>query len=158
MEKSSKVEQNSSQKNSQKSGQKKANGSLAANREPHIIKAPVRYGFEEMANYALSIGTYDPYNFREDINSPESDEWMGAVTEEAESLSKNQTWDLTTLPKGKKSYWPQVDFQEKGRSLQQGAIKVQGETCSKRGLTEGEWLTTTRFSPLLYDTPRFELC
>ncbi|KAL1199975.1 Retrovirus-related Pol polyprotein from transposon TNT 1-94 [Cardamine amara subsp. amara] len=55
VEKSSKVEQKSGQKNRQKSGQKKANGSLAANREPRIIKAPVRYGFEEMAMHSQLV-------------------------------------------------------------------------------------------------------
>lgn len=85
-----------------KSSQKKASGSLAAERIRHETRTPIRYGFRNMANYAILIGTYDHFNFGEAINSLESDEWMDAMTKETESLSKNQTWDLISLPKGKK--------------------------------------------------------
>uniref|UniRef100_A0A2N9J7Q6 Reverse transcriptase Ty1/copia-type domain-containing protein n=1 Tax=Fagus sylvatica TaxID=28930 RepID=A0A2N9J7Q6_FAGSY len=43
-------------------------------------------------------------HFKEAIESSEKDKWMEAMVEENESLSKNKTWELTELPKGKKSY------------------------------------------------------
>lgn len=77
--------------------------SLVATKVKHVIKPPVKYGYEDMASYALMVGTNDPSNYREAISGPEMEGWMGAMTEETLSLSKNQTWDLTPLPKGKKT-------------------------------------------------------
>lgn len=62
----------------------------------------MRYGFKEMANYALFIGTNDSSNFHEAINSPKSEEYMGIMKNDTKSLSTNQTWDLVSLPMGKK--------------------------------------------------------
>src|ERR1044072_582813 len=76
---------------------------LACDREPRHIQPPVRFGFEEIAAYALLTSSGDPSTFREALNSPEKDRWMGAMQEEMESLKKNETWDLVPLPKGKKA-------------------------------------------------------
>ena len=42
---------------------------------------------------------YEPQVFKEAKGRPE---WEKAMEAEHESLMKNQTWDLTTLPSGKK--------------------------------------------------------
>ncbi|MCI81149.1 ABC transporter C family member 13-like, partial [Trifolium medium] len=35
--------------------------------------------------------------------SQEKERWMGAMMEEMKSLQKNQTWELVSLPKGKRA-------------------------------------------------------
>jgi transposase InsO family protein len=76
---------------------------LARDREHRSIKPPQRYGFEDLAAYALLTSSGDPSTFREAISSQEKDKWMGAMMEEMESLKKNQTWELVQLPKGKRA-------------------------------------------------------
>ncbi|KAL1201123.1 Retrovirus-related Pol polyprotein from transposon TNT 1-94 [Cardamine amara subsp. amara] len=147
-----KVEQKSAQKSGQKSSQKKESGSLAANRIQRNIRAPVRYVFEEMANYALSIGTYDPYNFREAISSSESDEWMGAMTEERESLSKNQTWDLVSLPMGKKPIGCKWVFKKKYGVSDKEPLKFKARLVAK-GYSQKEGVDYDEiFSPVVRHT------
>ncbi|KAL8142902.1 hypothetical protein V2J09_015934 [Rumex salicifolius] len=75
---------------------------MAANRERRVINPPVRFGYKDMVNYALVVGTDDPSIIQEAISSQEKEGWMGAMIEENKSLSKNQTWELVPLPKGKK--------------------------------------------------------
>src|ERR1044072_588767 len=75
---------------------------LVRDRAPRQIQPPVRYGFEELGAYALLTCSGDPSTFREALNSPETDRWMGAMQKEMESLKKNETWDLVPLPKGKR--------------------------------------------------------
>lgn len=74
---------------------------LARDRGRRHIKPPERYGFEDMASVALHISSGDPCNFQEAINSPEKEQWMGAMMEEMESLHKNQTWELVSLSQDK---------------------------------------------------------
>uniref|UniRef100_A0A2N9I2A4 Reverse transcriptase Ty1/copia-type domain-containing protein n=1 Tax=Fagus sylvatica TaxID=28930 RepID=A0A2N9I2A4_FAGSY len=66
------------------------------------MSTPVRYGFDNLVSYALITSSEDPSTFQEAIDSSEKDKWMEAMVEEMESLSKNKTWELTELPKGKK--------------------------------------------------------
>ena len=75
--------------------------SLASGRGRCITRAPVKYDFEEMANYALVIGGDDPSNFREAIHSQEKEGWVGAMAEEMESLHKNRTWELFFFLRGR---------------------------------------------------------
>jgi hypothetical protein len=65
-------------------------------------RPPVRYDFEDVVSYALLTSSEDPFTFQEAIESSENDKWMEAMVEENESLSKNKTWELKKLPKGKK--------------------------------------------------------
>ena len=44
-----------------------------------------------------------PSTFREAEISSESKMWKEAMNEEMKSLYKNDTWELTRLPKGKKA-------------------------------------------------------
>ena len=43
----------------------------------------------------------EPRNYQEALTSAESDEWIKAMNVEMQSLNKNKTWTLTTLPEGK---------------------------------------------------------
>src|ERR1044072_6092998 len=70
---------------------------LVRDRAPRQIQPLVRYGFEELVAYALLTSSRDPSTFREAINIPEKDRWMGAMQEEMEPLKKNETWDLVSL-------------------------------------------------------------
>ena len=52
-------------------------------------------------NFALNISaTSVPANIHEALRSSE---WKNAVLEELKALQKNNTWDITELPKGKKT-------------------------------------------------------
>ena len=53
----------------------------------------------------------EPSTYQEAIRSTESAQWMAAMSEELESLHKNQTWELV---KGEKNCWLQVGLQEEG--------------------------------------------
>ena len=87
----------------QKEAQRGTDESLASRRPKHATKAPVRFGFEDMINYALMVEMDDPTSYREAINSDEREEWIGFMTEEVESLDKKKTWDLVELPEGKRA-------------------------------------------------------
>ncbi|GAU47849.1 hypothetical protein TSUD_404260 [Trifolium subterraneum] len=75
---------------------------LVRDRERRSVKPPERYGYEDLAAYALLTSSGDPSTFREAMASQEKERWMGAMMEEMESLQKNQTWELVQLPKGKR--------------------------------------------------------
>lgn len=87
----------------QKEVQRGITESLASRRPKRATKAPMRFGFEDMANYALMVEMDDPTSYREAINSDKREEWIGSMTEEAESLDKNKAWDLVELPEGKRA-------------------------------------------------------
>ena len=80
--------------------------SLTRDRERRQIKPPQRYGHADIVSFALSIAedieTQDPTTYHEAISSGESAQWITAMTEEMESLHKNQTWKLVKPPEGHK--------------------------------------------------------
>ncbi|KAG8492742.1 hypothetical protein CXB51_010463 [Gossypium anomalum] len=54
--------------------------------------------------YALPIADDDvPSTYTEAISNPDGVKWKQAMNEEMQSLHKNRTWELVTLPKGKKA-------------------------------------------------------
>lgn len=59
-----------------------------------------------MVSFALSVAkdieAQDPITYNEAISSNESAEWIAAMSEEIESLHKNQTWELVKRPKRQK--------------------------------------------------------
>ncbi|KAH9698452.1 Integrase catalytic domain-containing protein [Citrus sinensis] len=60
--------------------------------------------FVDMVAYALPIVNDDvPSTYREAVSNPESIQWKKAMNEEMQSLQKNETWELVTLPKEKKA-------------------------------------------------------
>jgi hypothetical protein len=44
----------------------------------------------------------DPANFAKAMESHDAEQWLKAMHEELYSISKNEVWDLTELPTGKK--------------------------------------------------------
>ncbi|CAL9224779.1 unnamed protein product, partial [Arabidopsis halleri] len=114
-----------------KSNQTHVDGSLVTTKVKCVIKPPVRYVYEDMASYALMVDTYDPSNYREAISGPEKEGWMGAMTEETLSLSKNQTWDLTPLPKGKKMIGCKWVFKKKTGVSEKEAVTFKARLVAK---------------------------
>lgn len=72
--------------------------SIATSKPKRNIRKPARY--TDMVAYALPITGDDiPYNYREAVQSMESDKWKMAMDEKMRSLYQNQTWKLVPLPK-----------------------------------------------------------
>ena len=58
--------------------------------------------FVDMVAYALPIVDNDvPSTYKEAISRLKSVQWKLAMDEEMQSLHKNRTWELVTLPKEK---------------------------------------------------------
>lgn len=78
---------------------------IAANRQRRQIKSLVRYGYTNIA-YALIVGDKmerdELSSYSEVMASSESLQWLGAMSEEMESLHRNQTWELVKVPKSPK--------------------------------------------------------
>ncbi|KAH9698403.1 hypothetical protein KPL71_024000 [Citrus sinensis] len=76
--------------------------SIAYRRPRREIRRPAR--FVDTVAYALPIVNDDvPSTYKEAISNPESIQWKKAMNEEMQSLHKNETWELVTLPKEKKA-------------------------------------------------------
>uniref|UniRef100_A0A2N9EZR3 CCHC-type domain-containing protein n=1 Tax=Fagus sylvatica TaxID=28930 RepID=A0A2N9EZR3_FAGSY len=69
---------------------------------------------------------------RKAIESSEKDKWMEAMVEENESLSKNKTWELTELPKGKKPIGCKWVFKKK-----EAVSEKEGERFKARLVAKG---------------------
>uniref|UniRef100_A0A2N9G262 CCHC-type domain-containing protein n=1 Tax=Fagus sylvatica TaxID=28930 RepID=A0A2N9G262_FAGSY len=100
--------------------------STRSDRPKRNKRPPVRYGFEDLVSYALLTSSEDPSTFQEAIESSEKDKWMEAMVEENESLSKNKTWELTELPKGKKPIGCKWVFKKKEAVSEKEGGKIQG--------------------------------
>ncbi|KAG8499730.1 hypothetical protein CXB51_006318 [Gossypium anomalum] len=76
--------------------------SIAYLRPRREIRIPAR--FDDMVAYALLIADDDvPSTYTEARSNPDDVKWKQAMNEEMQSLHKNRTWELVTLPKGKKA-------------------------------------------------------
>ncbi|KAK2574720.1 hypothetical protein KPH14_012971, partial [Odynerus spinipes] len=60
---------------------------------------PLRYG--EVANKTVASEADEPRNIDEALNGQFKHEWRKAIENELLAMNKNQTWELTDLPKGK---------------------------------------------------------
>uniref|UniRef100_A0A2N9EPJ3 CCHC-type domain-containing protein n=1 Tax=Fagus sylvatica TaxID=28930 RepID=A0A2N9EPJ3_FAGSY len=106
--------------------------STRSDRPKRNKRPPVRYGFEDLVSYALLTSSEDPSTFQEAIESSEKDKWMEAMVEENESLSKNKTWELTELPKGKKPIGCKWVFKKK-----EAVSEKEGERFKARLVANG---------------------
>ncbi|KAG8479437.1 hypothetical protein CXB51_029202 [Gossypium anomalum] len=80
----------------------KQQDSIAYRRPRREICKPAR--FDDIVAYALPIEDNDvPSTYTEAISNPDGVKWKQAINEEMQSLHKNKTWELVTLPKGKKA-------------------------------------------------------
>ncbi|KAG8484966.1 hypothetical protein CXB51_021384 [Gossypium anomalum] len=76
--------------------------SIAYRRPRREIRKPAR--FDDIVAYALPIADDDvPSTYTEAMSNPDGVKWKQAMNEEMQSLHKNRTWELVTLPKGKKA-------------------------------------------------------
>ncbi|KAK1433709.1 hypothetical protein QVD17_10624 [Tagetes erecta] len=78
--------------------------------DQYVVEGKVKYGIEKVVNYSnLSPENYcfvtnlnkssQPKNFKEASNDPN---WINAMNVEMQALLKNNTWELSDLPKGRK--------------------------------------------------------
>lgn len=96
------------------------NDSITSGRARRNIKPPLRYGFEELASYALAIAetvdVQEPLSFSEAMANKDSAKWHAAMEEEMQSLLKNQKWELVRPPFGKKIVDCKSSLQVQGRN------------------------------------------
>ena len=86
---------------------------VAALRQEQIIlagprnrRAPVRWIEESTTPYyagMASVGDFEPNTLKEALTSPQAEKWKEAMEDEMQSLEKNKTWTLTTLPAGRQA-------------------------------------------------------
>ena len=82
------AESSSSKPSSSTSGEEQ-HYSLVRDRERRTIKPPSRFGYKDLASFAILVSSGDPSTFQEAMLNEEKDRWMGAMVEEIESLHKN---------------------------------------------------------------------
>ncbi|CAM8916933.1 unnamed protein product [Rhodiola kirilowii] len=82
------------------------NYTLVRDRERRTHKKPVRYGYEDVVDFAFSVTADVPENepktVKEALNSEHGDLWYQAMQDEINSLHKNNTWKLVKKPHGVK--------------------------------------------------------
>ena len=79
--------------------------SIATGRPKRVIKPPTRYMNDGMVGYTLQVAEEvedEPSTYKAAISSSESAQWIAAMGEEMESLSKKSTWELVKLPVNRK--------------------------------------------------------
>jgi transposase InsO family protein len=62
--------------------------------------APARYGVDEYIDVAFISGVNEPDSIEEALDTELSEEWKSAAESEIQSLTNNETWELTELPSG----------------------------------------------------------
>lgn len=103
-----------------------------------------------MVAYALPITEDDiPYDYREAVQSMESDKWKMAMDEKMRSLHQNQTWQLTQLLKGKKPISYKCIFVKKKGVPGKDNIKYKARLAAK-GYAQKEGIDYNEvFSPIV---------
>eukprot|EP00253_Pinus_taeda_P008927 PITA_08927 len=67
------------------------------------IKRPLRRYDDYVTSVAFTANDNEPVCYQETIEGSKSDKWKAAMKDEMMALSKNDTWDLVELPKGRKT-------------------------------------------------------
>lgn len=113
------------------------------------IRLPKRFDNFELNFVELDI----PQTYEEAINCENSDEWKLAIKSEIEALEKNQTWELTSLPEGKRAISSKWVFKVK-RSPDGEISRYKARLCAK-GFSQKEgqdyneiFAPTTRFDSI----------
>jgi hypothetical protein len=126
--------------------------SLATDRPRRSIRAPQRYGFEDMISFALITSSGDPCSFKEAVSSPDKDKWMEAMVEEVESLHKNETWELVKLPKGKRAIGCKWVYRKKEGVTEKDGYRYKARLVAK-GYSQKEGVDYNEvFSPVVRHT------
>ena len=55
------------------------------------VRQSKRYGFEKTLSYTLMIANWDPYTYEEAMECQDRERWVQAMSEEMQSLHKNET-------------------------------------------------------------------
>ena len=58
------------------------------------VRQSERYGFKEMVSYILVTVNGDPYVYKKAMESQDRERWIQVMSEEMQSLYKNETWRL----------------------------------------------------------------
>jgi Reverse transcriptase (RNA-dependent DNA polymerase) len=93
--------------------------------------------YYEQANAANSLEDWEPNSLKDALMTSEASEWIIAANDEMNSLLKHQTWELTTLPAGRKAVGSRWVFRRKlkqngdidrykARLVAQGYTQVEG--------------------------------
>jgi len=69
-------------------------------RSSTITRPPQRYSLA--LNYILLTNTSEPKCYDKALQDENSSKWELAIKDEMDSLLRNQTWELTEMPAGKK--------------------------------------------------------
>ncbi|KAH9699236.1 Integrase catalytic domain-containing protein [Citrus sinensis] len=120
--------------------------SIAYRRPRREIRRPAR--FVDMVAYALPIVDDNvPSTYREAVSNPESIQWKKAMNEKMQSLHKNETWELVTLPKEKKAIGCKWVYAKKEGFPRKNEIRYKVRLVAK-GYTQKEGIDYNEvFSP-----------
>ncbi|KAE8656194.1 Early-responsive to dehydration stress protein (ERD4) isoform 1 [Hibiscus syriacus] len=122
--------------------------SIALRKGKRIIRQPARYA--DMVSFASPIAIDDvPATFNEAVQSSEHKNWRIAMNEEMQSIQKNQTWKLTSLPKGKKAIGCKWVYAKKDGFPDNNNIRYKARLASK-GYAQTEGVDYNEvFSPVV---------
>jgi len=102
-----------------------------------------------MTHYKYDCDLYAiPSTYRKAEISFESKMWKEAMLEEMNSLQKNDTWELSELPKGEKTSLVASEYILRSKILKMELLFTTSQVGGKRLCTENV-LTTMRSSHLL---------
>ena len=103
-----------------------------------------------MVAYALPIVDDDVHStYREAVSNPESIQWKKAMNEEMQSLQKNETWELVTLPQEKKAIGCKWVYAKKERFPRKNEIRYKARLVAN-GYAQKEGMDYNEvFSPVV---------
>lgn len=82
-------------------GGKKNSTPVMQLRDRKCINQPKR--FDEFVMTAAAMFSSEPESYQEAVNSDQRNNWQKAMESEIQSLAENHTWELASLPAGKKA-------------------------------------------------------
>ena len=85
---------------------------IAVRKAPRNTRVPARY--LSTMNYLLLTDSGEPESCDEVQKTDARGKWESAMAEEMQSLTKNRTWELVKLPKGKKALHNRWIYRVKG--------------------------------------------
>ena len=113
-------------------------------RSVRVVRQPERYlGFHEI----LHIDDIEPLTYNDAISRDDSEEWLGAMKSELQSMEDNQVWDLVDLPDGVKPVKNKWVFKRK--TDMDGNLTVYKARLVAKGFTQVEGIDYDEtFSPV----------